>query len=85
MGLCGHGMGLALAVLLASAVAEPSIPGPTPSEHGTGRPMQLALLCLLTGQQVSGQNKICYYNCVGSVAAITVKAYELCPPQIQRQ
>ncbi len=40
------------------------------------------LLCFKTGEQVSGMNKICYYNCGGSPAAITVKAFKLCPPSI---
>jgi hypothetical protein len=43
------------------------------------KPVQVALLCIKTGEQISGLNKICYDNCAGSEAAITVKSYELCP------
>ena len=30
------------------------------------------MLCLKTGEKTSGLNKICFYNCAGSEAAITV-------------
>ncbi len=36
-----------------------------------------------TGEQVSGMNKICYYNHLGSQAATTVASYQLCPLTIQ--
>ncbi len=45
---------------------------------------KVALLCFLTGEQTSGLNKICYYDCLGSGAAITIKAYQLCPLTINR-
>ncbi len=32
---------------------------------------------------ISGMNKICYDDCLGSSAAITVKSYELCPLNIE--
>jgi hypothetical protein len=44
---------------------------------------QLAMFCYYTGEQLSGMNKICYYNCAGSAAAITISAVQLCPMQIQ--
>src|ERR1700730_7509306 len=31
------------------------------------------------GEQMSGMNKICYYDCLESAAAITIGAAELCP------
>lgn len=40
--------------------------------------------CFKTGEQTSGLNKICYYNCVGPEAAITVGAAQLCPLTINR-
>ena len=46
--------------------------------------VQLAAICFKTGEQVSGLNKICYYNCMGSQAAITIGAAELCPLSINR-
>jgi len=45
---------------------------------------QVALLCTKSGEQTSGMNKICYYNCAGSQAAITVGAAQLCPISIDR-
>lgn len=38
-----------------------------------------ASACFLSGEQVSGMNKICYYNCVGGTRAITISAVSLCP------
>ena len=35
--------------------------------------------CFKSGEQKSGMNKICYYDCVGGTSAITIKSYELCP------
>lgn len=44
--------------------------------------LQLAVLCFSTGERISGMNKICYYDCLGSAAAITIKSYALCPLSI---
>jgi hypothetical protein len=44
--------------------------------------VQLALMCFKTGEQISGLNKLCFYDCAGSGASITVKAYQLCPLSI---
>lgn len=38
----------------------------------------------LTGESVSGLNKICYYDHLGSRVAITIKSTQLCPLTIQR-
>ncbi len=38
-----------------------------------------ATTCFLKGERVSGMNKICYYDCLGSEAAITIGAAQLCP------
>ena len=46
--------------------------------------IKIAILCFKTGEQVSGLNKICFYDCAGSAAAITVKSYQLCPLTINR-
>lgn len=43
-----------------------------------------AVVCHLQGERVSGMNKICYYDCLGSEVAITVKATDLCPLTINR-
>ncbi len=45
---------------------------------------RLAVTCFITGEQISGLNKICYYDCVGSAYAITIRAAALCPLTIRR-
>jgi hypothetical protein len=40
--------------------------------------------CFLKGEKESGQNKICYYDCVSGEAAITIKSTRLCPLSIKR-
>ncbi len=42
------------------------------------------IICFKTGERISGMNKICYYNCLGSEAAITIGATDLCPLSIER-
>jgi len=42
------------------------------------------ILCFKTGEKTSGLNKICYYDCGGSEAAITIGATQLCPLSIQQ-
>ncbi len=36
-----------------------------------GKSIRVAMLCFKTGERVSGLNRICYYDCLGSEAAIT--------------
>lgn len=33
----------------------------------------------LKGEEVSGMNKICYYDHLGSTAALNVASYQVCP------
>ena len=33
----------------------------------------------LTNQVISGQNRLCYYNSLGSANVITVKKHQICP------
>lgn len=74
-------MTLAALVALAITLAPPSakIEGPI----STRAYQQLAANCPKTGEQTSGMNKICFYNCVGSMTAITVGATQMCPLSIQ--
>tara|TARA_B110000261_G_C12955203_1_gene306106 strand:- start:225 stop:569 length:345 start_codon:yes stop_codon:yes gene_type:complete len=46
--------------------------------------LQLAAMCFKTGERTSGMNKICFYDCLGSATAITIKSHELCPYTINR-
>ena len=43
-----------------------------------------AVTCFKKGEYISGFNKICIYNCLGSDAAITIASTQLCPLTIQR-
>lgn len=52
--------------------------------HSSAPKTQLAMMCFLQGEQQSGMNKICYYDCAGSGAAITIKGYQLCPMSINQ-
>ncbi len=45
--------------------------------------IKLAAICFLQGEQTSGFNKICYYDCLGSTFAITISSIKLCPLTIQ--
>lgn len=56
---------------------------PYPSFAGQ-KPIRVAATCFATGEQVSGMNKICYYDCLGSQAAITISSVSLCPLSINR-
>lgn len=42
------------------------------------------IVCFKTGERISGMNKICYYDCLGSEAAITISSVDLCPLTIDR-
>jgi hypothetical protein len=55
------------------------------ASKSSAKPMQTAaVMCFKTGERVSGMNKICYYDCLGSAYAITIKSHELCPLSIKR-
>ena len=41
-----------------------------------------AQACFLSGEQVSGMNKICFYDCVEGTRAITISSVALCPLSI---
>lgn len=40
--------------------------------------------CFKSGEEISGMNRICYYNCMGSTAAITISVGKLCPLTIRQ-
>jgi hypothetical protein len=55
--------------------------GASPSLRATEA---VATTCFYQREQVSGMNKICYYDCLGSLTAITVRSIDLCPLTIRR-
>ena len=48
------------------------------------KPTRLALVCFFSDDAESGFNRVCYYDCGGSRAAITVKSTQICPLSITR-
>jgi hypothetical protein len=40
--------------------------------------------CFARGEQISGMNKICFYDCLGSSHAVTRSATSLCPLTVQQ-
>lgn len=64
--------------LIASHASPPQI------SREPAKGVRLALTCFKSGEQVSGMNKICYYNCLGSQTAINVGSVEICPLTIDR-
>ena len=44
--------------------------------------IQKVATCFFKGERTSGMNKICYYDCMGSEAAITISSVSLCPLSI---
>lgn len=58
-----------------------------PEDHDTSMGIieaRAAGSCFKTGEKTSGMNKICYYDCYGSEAAITIASHKLCPLTIDR-
>jgi hypothetical protein len=46
--------------------------------------IEVAEWCFLTGEQTSGLNKICLFNCPSGGAATTVKSHQICPAKFRR-
>jgi hypothetical protein len=64
------------------ATAEPASQS-RPTTPIQGQPW-LAMVCFYDSETTSGMNKICYYNCLGSLAAITIGFVDICPMSIDR-
>lgn len=60
-------------LILAALSTTPSNMTPIPQDT------KVAVMCFSKGEQQSGMNKICYYDCLGSLTAITIGATQLCP------
>lgn len=52
----------------------------------TEKPIQVATTCFKTGEQSppASMTKLCFYDCLGSPAAITIPSTSICPLSIQR-
>ncbi len=75
---------VATTLLLTLTPASPVSQSTDPALQISNGPEVAEITCFKTGEKTSGMNKICYYDCMGSEAAITVKNYELCPLSIKR-
>lgn len=47
-------------------------------------PVPVTTTCFIKGEQISGQNKLCFYDCLGSGYVANMASYDICQPQIQR-
>jgi hypothetical protein len=94
---CSENRNNTCACVLANATEMPSEPfeewcdahhlatgSPRLAPISSRRGPDFALVCFENGQQLSVIKKICYYNCAGSAAAITVPVAYVCPISIQR-
>lgn len=70
-----------MALLTVAALVTALNPHPAPAKPAG---IQVAVVCFKSGEQQSGMNKICYYDCMGSATAITIGAASLCPLTIDR-
>ena len=61
-------------IVLAALSATPSEPHYTPKSEAFA-----TVSCFKSGEQLSGMNKICYYDCLGSQVAINIGSTEICP------
>lgn len=77
-----HRFVISLAVALCASTAYAD--EPAPPEEQAFSPIQTAAVCFFQGEQRSGMNKICYYNCMGSTVAINVSSIAFCPLSINR-
>jgi hypothetical protein len=64
-----------IAAALACAALGLSAAGPLPI---SGPIAPQTVMCMSSGEQTSGMNKICYYDCLGSTQTITQSATSLC-------
>lgn len=70
-----RGSAFAVCVMMLGASAGASS-GAAPTIAAAGAPQ--AVTCFATGEQTSGMNKICYYDCLGSSRAVTQSSVSLC-------
>lgn len=71
-------------ITIAGMVFLASLSSAVPPKMSRDPAFQRVATCFLKGEQTSNMNKICFYDCLGSAAAITVSAYSLCPLSMER-
>ena len=68
-------------IALGMATLTPSIEGQSKVPDANSK---VAATCFFQYEETGGMNKICYYDCLGSPAAITISSVQLCPLSITR-
>lgn len=53
------------------------------SDVSAEQPVELRT-CFFDHEEDGGTNKLCFYDCGGSTAVISIKAYKVCPVTIQQ-
>lgn len=72
-------------VVTQSSVSLCALSVPAPSQSARSTPERAnALTCYARGERISGMNKICYYDCLGSAHTVTQSSVSLCPLSVQR-
>jgi hypothetical protein len=75
---------VAASAAMAGTARNLAIHGSALAEQSISKKIRVAVMCMGAGEEVSGFNKICYYDCLGSRTAITIKSTSLCPLTINR-
>lgn len=57
-------------------------PAPPAAPASREKPIRVAATCFFQYEQDAGQNKICWYDCLGQPVAITIRSTALCPLSI---
>lgn len=61
----------------ALSAASPTAPEPVRSARNLNAPM-MRTTCFSKGERVSGMNKLCFYDCLGSAHVVTQSAVSMC-------
>jgi hypothetical protein len=72
---------LALTLSAATSVAAGDAARPPRAQ---GDAMQVASICVKTGEKITGAIKTCFYNCAGAGASVDVPATTVCPMTVQK-
>lgn len=60
------------------------MPGTSRTPQQSPVPRGGQVTCFARGEEMSGMNKVCYYDCLGSARAVTQSAVSLCPLTINQ-
>jgi hypothetical protein len=74
-------------IVLTTALLSLAVPvyfGTDSQPNQREKPLQVAVMCFFKHEYISGMNKICIYDCLGSDTAITISNISLCPMSINR-